>query len=99
MGRKHPLSPDTHTPCPSLPGRTAFREVVFTGTKDRVTQAIIDLINKERDGGAVDRALLRKCVEIYEAMGEGTLEVYTEAFQVTGSLSLLRSGPPSAPCA
>jgi hypothetical protein len=56
--------------------------VVFTDMKDRVTQAMMDLINKERDGGAVDRALLRKCVEIFEAMGEGTLEVYTEAFQV-----------------
>lgn len=50
--------------------------------RDRVTQAMMDLINKERDGAAVDRALLRKCVEIFEAMGEGTLEVYTEAFQV-----------------
>ena len=59
-----------------------FREVVFAETKDRITQAMIDLINKERSGSVVDRSLLRKCVEIYEAMGEGTLEVYNESFQV-----------------
>ncbi len=47
-----------------------------------MTQAVVDAINRERDGAVVDRTLLRKCVEIYEAMGEGTLEVYTEALQV-----------------
>ncbi len=65
-------------------GRTAFREVVFNESKDKITQAIIDVINRERSGAIVDRTLLRKSVEIYEAMGEGTLEIYTEALQVWG---------------
>lgn len=37
---------------------------------------------RERDGGMGDRALLRKCIEIYEAMGEGNLDVYQSAFEV-----------------
>ena len=56
--------------------------MVFNESKDKITQAIIDVINRERSGAIVDRTLLRKSVEIYEAMGEGTLEIYTEALQV-----------------
>lgn len=62
-------------------GRTVFREVIFNNVKAKATQAIIDIINRERDGAVADRALLRKCVEIYEAMGEGNLEVYQSAFE------------------
>jgi Cullin family len=36
---------------------------------------------RERDGVPADRALLRKCIEIYEAMGEGNLETYQLAFE------------------
>jgi hypothetical protein len=66
----------------SVAGRAVFREVLFGAVKEKVAKAMIDMINAEREGVVVDRALLRKCVEVFEAMGEGTLEVYNESFQV-----------------
>jgi hypothetical protein len=39
------------------------------------------VVCRERDGTPADRALLRKCIEIYEAMGEGNLEVYQTTFE------------------
>ena len=62
-------------------GRTVFRDVLFTQVKSEVTRAIITMINNEREGKAVDRSLLRQCVEVFEAMGEGNLEVYQDDFE------------------
>lgn len=62
-------------------GRTVFREVVFSVVKGKVTQAVIDIVNREREGGTGNRALLRKVVEIFEAMGEGNLDIYQADFE------------------
>ena len=40
-------------------------------------KALIAMINKERDGEAIDRSMIKKCVDVYEKMGEsgGDLQV------------------------
>lgn len=58
-----------------------FRTLVFDVVKKDVTNAIIDLVNEERAGIAIDRSLVRACVELYESMGVGTLEVYLADFE------------------
>ena len=53
-----------------------FKESVFDRIKHDVTKAILVLINAEREGGQIDRDLLRHCVIIFEYMGMGDLSVY-----------------------
>ena len=58
-------------------GHTRFQPV-FVGD---VAQAILALIDKERDGAVVDRGLIRQCVQLFEGMGMGSLDVYTQDFE------------------
>lgn len=62
-------------------GLSEFCTVLFTPIKVDLANAMLDLINKERDGDMVDRGTLRKCVEVFEAMGDGNLDVYRDDFQ------------------
>lgn len=41
-----------------------------------LTAAIVKLIDLERDGGVIDRNLIRSCVKIFEQMGMESLEAY-----------------------
>jgi len=38
-------------------------------------------MRQEREGAVVDRGLVRSCVELYEAMGLKTLDVYKADFE------------------
>lgn len=49
--------------------------------KGDVASAMLALINSERDGAVVDRGLLKACVELFEAMGMGSLDAYTVDFE------------------
>ena len=49
--------------------------------KDDVANAMLTLINAERDGAVVDRGLLKACVQLFEAMGMGSLDAYTLDFE------------------
>ena len=42
-----------------------------------VANAMLDLVNSERDGAVADRGLLKACVQLFEAMGMGCLDAYT----------------------
>ena len=59
-------------------GVSAFKNVIFQHIKVDATRAMITLINKERDGEAIDRSILKRCVDVYEKMGDPGLEVYHE---------------------
>jgi cullin 1 len=59
----------------------AFKNIVFDGVKTNATKAVLKLINDDRDGLEVDKVLIRSCVEINEAMGMGTLDVYVDDFE------------------
>lgn len=68
-------------------GLRAFKVEVFDAIKGELTRAVIELINKERAGDVgVDRSLLRKCCELFIAMGgslaaDTSLDVYADEFQ------------------
>ncbi len=57
-------------------GVTLFKTIVYEQIKKDTSSAIISLINQERDGLEIDRDLVKLCVEIFEAMGNGTVEIY-----------------------
>lgn len=70
-------------------GLQAFKREVFEPVKGEVTRALIELINRERNGeGGVDRSLIKRVVEIYVAVGGGDvtknetlLDCYLDDFQ------------------
>lgn len=57
-------------------GIHAFKEYVFDHVKDKVISALLQEIQRDREGEAVDRRLLRTCVEILEAVGHENKDVY-----------------------
>jgi cullin 1 len=68
-------------------GMRCFKECVFDAVKIDVTKALFNQINTERDGSAIDRPLLTKCIEVYVRVGPGpaksqNLDVYEADFQV-----------------
>jgi hypothetical protein len=46
-----------------------FRDVVYHGIKINVKNVVIELINREREGEQIDRALLRNIVNFFVEMG------------------------------
>ena len=58
-------------------GLKLFKSIIFDVLKRDVANALLELINQERDDTVVDRALMKDSVQIFESMGLGSLDVYT----------------------
>eukprot|EP00752_Nemacystus_decipiens_P005718 g5175.t1 len=67
-----------HHSLPSLSeaGLKHFKNLVYDVVKTTVVNAMLDVINKEREGTIIDRPLIGSCVELFESMGMGTLDSY-----------------------
>ncbi len=67
-----------HHSLPSLSqaGLTAFKTHIYEHVKVGAKDAIIELIDKERDGGIIEKDLILNTVKLYEAMGMGSLDTY-----------------------
>mmetsp|Transcript_17376 Transcript_17376/g.31660 ORF Transcript_17376/g.31660 Transcript_17376/m.31660 type:complete len:748 (+) Transcript_17376:238-2481(+) len=72
-----------HHSLPSLldAGLKHFKSLIFDEVKRDVANAMLDLINQERDGAIIDRGLVKSCVQLFEAMGMGCLDAYTIDFE------------------
>ncbi|CAH0475607.1 unnamed protein product [Peronospora belbahrii] len=62
-------------------GLQSFDRMVFQKVKKRVQDAMIQLIEKERNGEMIDTMLMRNCIEIFEVMGMQSLDVYQTCFE------------------
>eukprot|EP00953_Heterococcus_sp_UTEX-ZZ885_P027119 14597-Heterococcus_DN1.PRE.1 len=62
-------------------GLRHFKTLVYDTIKRDVVNAMMDMINKEREGGMVDKELLRSCVDLFESMGMGNLDAYSQDFE------------------
>jgi cullin 1 len=62
-------------------GLKYFKTLVFDIVKKDACNAMLALVNRERDGEIIDRDLLKSCCEVFEAMGLGTLDAYTQDFE------------------
>jgi cullin 1 len=62
-------------------GIVSFRDGVFVELKKAVKDAVLSLVNKEREGESVDRALLKQVLDIFVELGMGGLEAYESDFE------------------
>ncbi|TMW89544.1 hypothetical protein EJD97_017038 [Solanum chilense] len=62
-------------------GVTCFRDQVYQELNGKVRDAVISLINQEREGEQIDRALLRNVLNIYVKLGMGLRDFYENSFE------------------
>ena len=62
-------------------GLKHFKTLVYNEVKKDVVNAMIGLIDAERDEKLIDRGLVKNCVELLEAMGMGSLDAYVTDFE------------------
>lgn len=62
-------------------GLTCFREQVYDALKNKAKDAIIALIDKEREGEQIDRALLKNVLDIFVEIGMGQMDSYEKDFE------------------
>lgn len=58
-------------------GLRHFKDEIYMSIKDNTTNSIISLIDEEREGEIIDKTLVKNIVELYEQMGMGSLDSYT----------------------
>jgi hypothetical protein len=59
----------------------ARAELVYVETKKRAKDAVLMLVEKEREGELVDRALAKNILGIYIELGMGTMDCYEKDFE------------------
>eukprot|EP00574_Skeletonema_japonicum_P002825 CAMPEP_0201715338 /NCGR_PEP_ID=MMETSP0593-20130828/1536_1 /ASSEMBLY_ACC=CAM_ASM_000672 /TAXON_ID=267983 /ORGANISM="Skeletonema japonicum, Strain CCMP2506" /LENGTH=740 /DNA_ID=CAMNT_0048204801 /DNA_START=36 /DNA_END=2258 /DNA_ORIENTATION=- len=58
-------------------GLRHFKDEIYMNVKDNTTNSIISLIDEEREGEIIDKTLVKNIIELYEQMGMGSLDSYT----------------------
>ncbi|CAB4281523.1 unnamed protein product [Prunus armeniaca] len=62
-------------------GLTCFRDLVYREVNANARVAVIGLIDKEREGEQIDRALLKNVIDIFVEIGMGQMEAYEGDFE------------------
>ncbi|KAL4572102.1 hypothetical protein LXL04_018871 [Taraxacum kok-saghyz] len=62
-------------------GLTCFRQSVYEEAKGKAKDAVIALIDQEREGEQIDRALLKNVLGIYVEIGMGQMDFYVNDFE------------------
>ncbi|XP_047045631.1 cullin-1-like [Lolium rigidum] len=62
-------------------GTTCFHDLVFSELKTTLATIIIDMVDHERDGQLIDRALVKDVLDIYVEIGRGSMAVYEQDFE------------------
>eukprot|EP00252_Welwitschia_mirabilis_P008862 TRINITY_DN210_c0_g2_i1.p1 TRINITY_DN210_c0_g2~~TRINITY_DN210_c0_g2_i1.p1 ORF type:complete len:745 (-),score=178.44 TRINITY_DN210_c0_g2_i1:429-2663(-) len=62
-------------------GLTCFRDLVYQNIKHNVRDAVIALIDREREGEQIDRALLKNVLGIFVEIGMSSMEFYENDFE------------------
>ncbi|XP_008802119.1 cullin-1 [Phoenix dactylifera] len=62
-------------------GLTCFRNLVYSEINGKVRDAVISLIDQEREGEQIDRALLKNVLDIFVEIGLGSMECYENDFE------------------
>ncbi|XP_049411731.1 cullin-1 isoform X14 [Solanum stenotomum] len=62
-------------------GLTCFRDQVYQELNGKVRDAVISLIDQEREGEQIDRALLKNVLDIYVEIGMGLMDYYENSFE------------------
>eukprot|EP00249_Psilotum_nudum_P024289 c29145_g1_i1 orf=643-2550(+) len=62
-------------------GLVCFRDLVYQEMKHNVKDAVIALIDREREGEQIDRALLKNVLGIFVEIGMGAMDAYENDFE------------------
>ncbi|KAK4730712.1 hypothetical protein R3W88_023700 [Solanum pinnatisectum] len=62
-------------------GLMCFRDLVYEELKGKARDAVIVLIDKEREGEQIDRGLLKNVLDIFVGIGMGKMEYYENDFE------------------
>ncbi|XP_061349101.1 cullin-1 isoform X3 [Gastrolobium bilobum] len=62
-------------------GLTCFRDLVYNELNVKVRDAVISLIDQEREGEQIDRALLKNVLDIFVEIGMGQMDHYENDFE------------------
>ncbi|CAH1420145.1 unnamed protein product [Lactuca virosa] len=62
-------------------GITCFRDLVYQELHGKVRDAVISLIDQEREGEQIDRGLLKNVLDIFVEIGMGDMEYYENDFE------------------
>jgi cullin 1 len=68
-------------PALSEVGLMCFRDLVYAEMKVNVKDAVIALIDREREGEQIDRALLKNVLGIFVEIGMGSMDAYETDFE------------------
>ena len=71
-------------------GMLCFRELVYTELKFSAKDAVLNLVEHERDGEQIDRALVKNILGIFVEMGMGGMEAYETDFEQNLLMTPLR---------
>ncbi|KAL2608272.1 hypothetical protein R1flu_026845 [Riccia fluitans] len=63
-------------------GLMCFRDQVYAEMKNSVKDAVITLIDREREGEQIDRALLKNVLGIFVEIGMGHMDAYESDFEM-----------------
>ncbi|KHN02982.1 Cullin-1 [Glycine soja] len=62
-------------------GLTCFRDLIYKELNGKVRDAVISLIDQEREGEQIDRALLKNVLDIFVEIGMGQMDHYENDFE------------------
>uniref|UniRef100_A0A2P2KIJ1 Cullin-1 n=3 Tax=Rhizophora mucronata TaxID=61149 RepID=A0A2P2KIJ1_RHIMU len=62
-------------------GWTCFRDLVYTDINGKARDSVIVLIDKEREGEQIDRAVLKNVLDVFVEIGLGSMKHYEEDFE------------------
>ncbi|KAK9084150.1 hypothetical protein Scep_030621 [Stephania cephalantha] len=63
-------------------GLTCFHDLVYKEINVKVRDAVISLIDREREGEHIDRALLKNVLDIFVEIGMGEMDCYEKDFEL-----------------
>ncbi|CAM6022244.1 unnamed protein product [Sphagnum balticum] len=70
-------------PALSEVGLMCFRDLVYAEMKTNVKDAVVALIDREREGEQIDRALLKNVLGIFVEIGMGNMDAYETDFETS----------------
>ncbi|GMI76049.1 cullin 1, AUXIN RESISTANT 6, INCURVATA 13 [Hibiscus trionum] len=69
-------------PALNVVGMTCFRDLVYEEVHAKVKDIVLALIDKEREGEQIDRALMKNVLSIFVEIGMGEMNCYQNDFEV-----------------
>ncbi|EPS67656.1 hypothetical protein M569_07118, partial [Genlisea aurea] len=60
---------------------SVFHDLVYSEMNGDIMDAVLSLVDRERDGERIDKSLMKEVVHIYVEMGEGSMKYYVRDFE------------------